>query len=108
MRRVSMTRANPKRSAEEPPTPRAGEGPWLFVDPTDRRWVLSIAPLEYDPTLPASGQVKALICSCEDGWLFAIPVGSEFSIERLSRDDLARMLVVAEGNAREESDWEPS
>ena len=85
-----------------------GDGPWLFIDPMERTWVLSTARLEYDPTLPSDGQVKALICNCDDGWLFAIPVGPTFRPEDLSRDDIARLLVVAEGDARMQSDWEPS
>lgn len=86
----------------------AGEGPWLFSDAMGRTWVLSITPLEYDPTLSAEDQVKALVCSCDDGWLFAIPVGPGFNPARLTDDEMSRLLVVAEGNARQESDWEPS
>jgi CheY-like chemotaxis protein len=74
----------------------------------DRTWVLSITPLEYDPTLPADDQVRALVCSCDDGWIFAIPVGPGFNPAHLTQEEMSRLLVVAEGNARQESDWEPS
>jgi CheY-like chemotaxis protein len=74
----------------------------------DRTWVLSIAPLEYDPTLSTDDQVNALVCSCDDGWIFAIPVGSGFNPTRLTQEEMTRLLVVAEGNARQVSDWEPS
>lgn len=87
---------------------RTNEGPWLFLDPMDRTWILSLTPLEYDPTLPTDDQVKALVCSCDDGWIFAIPVGPGFNPAHLTQEEMSRLLVVAEGNARQESDWEPS
>jgi CheY-like chemotaxis protein len=109
-RRASRRRAH---GGDEPQTSSAAEldhggGPWRFRDLWDRTWVLSTALLEFDVTLPPNDQVKALVCSCEDGWLFAIPVGAAFRPEHLSQVQLSRILTVAEGDARRQSDWEPS
>lgn len=83
------------------------EGPWLFTDPMGRAWVLSIMPLQHGHTRSGGDQLKALICSCDDGWLFAIPVGAEFDPAHQTNEEVARLLVVPQGHAGREPDWDP-
>jgi CheY-like chemotaxis protein len=80
---------------------------WLFTDPSDRRWVLYLVPLERDATLSEEEQPKALVMTCDDGWPFVVPVGPGFAVEQLSMQSLARLVSVAEGDARQAVEWEP-
>ena len=77
--------------------PATSEGPWIYEDPDGRRYLVQVVPLERDPTVDEDRQPKAVVFQTDEGWIRVSPVGHDFAIERLSREQILSILQHAAG-----------
>ena len=79
------------------PRPAPSPGPWMYEDPDGRSYLVQIVPLERDPTIDESLQPKAVVFQTDEGWIRVSPVGHDFRIESLSREQILAILQHAAG-----------
>ena len=77
--------------------PAGPAGPWMYEDPDGRRYLIQVVPLEHDPTVDENLQPKAVVFQTDEGWIRASPVGHDFELEKLSRDEILNILQHAAG-----------
>lgn len=81
-------------SDQTPPLPA---GPWMYEDPDGRRYLIQIVPLERDLTVEEKLQPKAVVFQTDEGWIRVSPVGHDFELETLSREQILNILQHAAG-----------
>ena len=81
--------------------PATSEGPWIYEDPDGRRYLIQVVTLERDPTVDEHLQPKAVVFQTDEGWIRVSPVGHDFAIERLSREQILSILQHAAGRPGE-------
>lgn len=70
----------------------SGGGPWIFEDGAGRRFLVQVVPMERDDTVDESLQPKAVVFQTDEGWIRVSPVGHDFALEELSRDEILSIL----------------
>jgi hypothetical protein len=69
----------------------------MYEDPDGRRYLVQVVPLERDPTIDESRQPKAVVFQTDEGWIRVSPVGHDFQLESLSREQILAILQHAAG-----------
>lgn len=73
-------------------TGSASGGPWIFEDGIGRRYLVQVVPMERDDTMDESLQPKAVVFQTDEGWIRVSPVGHDFALEELSREEILSIL----------------
>jgi hypothetical protein len=69
----------------------------MYEDPDGRRYLIQIVPLERDLTVEEKLQPKAVVFQTDEGWIRVSPVGHDFELETLSREQILNILQHAAG-----------
>lgn len=88
--------------SEQTPAPSAG--PWMYEDPDGRSYLIQVVPLERDPTVDEKLQPKAVVFQTDEGWIRVSPVGHDFQLEKLSREEILNILQHAAGRPNRDSE----
>jgi hypothetical protein len=75
----------------------------MYEDPDGRSYLVQVVPLERDPTVGENLQPKAVVFQTDEGWIRVSPVGHDFELEKLSREQILSILQHAAGRRQSES-----